>query len=471
MNNQTPIEVSTLESFQSVSDSTKVMGYDQSANKVGFISVGQLKSTTYCGCRWRRSEATPVGEPIGSLPKIERLIDLFGLGGYIVHDDHSRQKLSPTNHNVYLTGGTALLDGQHGHYNWGSGVGIFYAQWYDGEYDCEAVDTVPIPGRLNYYIPVFSRSCAGYAAIDRTNLKLVNYINRDVQYRGGNNNANYDGTWCSLLGKPVSNIPIATAATYARKNGSLWFANSRVVFFITAALMRIYFHNRNIQAGFNASLTADNLHQGGLGSGIDLPFSWGNNGYNPYLDLGAGVDRGDFTGIFSTTITGPDGNTLTVGNIPSFAGLKNFYKYLWAMTEDELLQCNVDGSQTLFVDDVIDGHLFDFSTVTGKTVAGTTPTCSSANWYFIKRMNLENLTMVPVEVGGTESTYYGDGHYNPASTSGLRGALRLGYAGNGGPAGSCMLYGSLAPSRAAANWGFALCEFQKAFSTKPTFFS
>ena len=34
MNNQTPIEVSTLESFQSVSDSTKVMGYDQSANKV-----------------------------------------------------------------------------------------------------------------------------------------------------------------------------------------------------------------------------------------------------------------------------------------------------------------------------------------------------------------------------------------------------------------------------------------------------
>lgn len=262
MNNQSPIEVSTLESLLSVSDSTKVMGYDQSANKVGFISVGQLKSTTYCGCRWRRSEATPVGEPIGSLPKIERMIDLFGLGGYIVHDDHSRQKLSPTNHNVYLTGGTALLDGQHGHYNWGSGVGIFYAQWYDGEYDCEAVDTVPIPGRLNYYIPVFSRSCAGYAAIDRTNLKLVNYINRDVQYRGGNNNANYDGTWCSLLGKPVSNIPIATAATYARKNGSLWFANSRVVFFITAALMRIYFHNRNIQAGFNASLTADNLHQG-----------------------------------------------------------------------------------------------------------------------------------------------------------------------------------------------------------------
>ena len=141
------------------------------------------------------------------------------------------------------------------------------------------------------------------------------------------------------------------------------------------------------------------------------------------------------------------------------------------MTEDELLQCNVDGSQTLFVDDVIDGHLFDFSTVTGKTVVGTTPTCSSANWNFIKRMDLENLAMVPVEVGGTESTYYGDGYYNPASTSGLRGAVRLGDAGSGGLAGSCMLYGDLAPSSAYAGWGFALCEFQKAFSTKPTFFT
>lgn len=141
------------------------------------------------------------------------------------------------------------------------------------------------------------------------------------------------------------------------------------------------------------------------------------------------------------------------------------------MTEDELLQCNVDGSQTLFVDDVIDGHLFDFSTVTGKTVAGTTPTYSSANWYFIKRMNLENLTMVPVEVGGTESTYYGDGYYNPASTSGLRGAVRLGFADYGGRAGSCVLNGNAAPSFAYAYGGFALCEFQKAFSTKPTFFS
>ena len=467
MNN--PIEISSIEDMQSVSGTTKVLSYDSAANKIGFVSVNQVKQTTWCGCRWNMTQATPVGEPVGSLPKIERMIDLFGLGGYIVHNDHSRQKLSPSNHNLYLTGGTALLDGTHGHYNWGSGVGIYYATWRDGVYEYEAVDTVPIPGQMNYYIPVFSRSCAGYAAIDRTNLKLVNYINTAAQYRGGNNNAEYDGTWCSLLGKPATNIPIATAATYARKNGNLWFANSRVVFFITAVLKRIYFHNRSIQQAYNATLTADNLHQGGTGQGCDLPFTWSDNGNNPYIPLSVGVDRGDFTGLLSTTMQNKSGNTVTVGNIPSFAGLKNDYKYLWCMTEDELLQCNADGSQSIYINDTIDGSAFDLSTVNGKILAGTTPVHATASWSFIKKMRLNHLTMVPEEDGGTESTYYGDGYYNPIITSGLRGALRLGAADHGSIAGSCMLIGNFAPSSADANWGFALCEFEKAFTTAPTF--
>lgn len=43
MNNQSPIEVSTLESLLSVSDSTKVMGYDQSDIYIGFA----MNSTEY----------------------------------------------------------------------------------------------------------------------------------------------------------------------------------------------------------------------------------------------------------------------------------------------------------------------------------------------------------------------------------------------------------------------------------------
>ena len=463
-----PIELNTIEDMQSVSGTTKVLGYDAAANKIGFISVNQVKQTTWCGCRWNMTQATPVGEPVGSLPKIERMIDLFGLGGYIVHNDHSRQKLSPSNHNLYLTGGTALLDGTHGHYNWGSGVGIYYATWRDGVYEYEAVDTVPIPGQMNYYIPVFSRSCAGYAAIDRTNLKLVNYINTAAQYRGGNNNAEYDGTWCSLLGKPATNIPIATAATYARKNGNLWFANSRVVFFITAVLKRIYFHNRSIQQAYNATLTADNLHQGGTGQGCDLPFTWSDNGNNPYIPLSVGVDRGDFTGLLSTTMQNKSGNTVTVGNIPSFAGLKNDYKYLGAISENMLLRCNADKSQSLFINNDIDGSLMNLDSVAGNVQIATGPVAEAAGWQYAKEYTLKNLSFFPgSELGGSASTFYGDGYYNPAATDGLRAAYLLGRASNGDVAGSLSLSGSDAVSNAAAHLGAFLCEWAEAFTTEP----
>ena len=117
-------EMKTVEDFQSINDNTKVLGYDASANKYGLISVGKINQTQWCGCRWRKDSLTTEGEPCGSLPKIECMAELFGLGGYLVRNDHSRRKLAVTDHNLFADGGTALLDGSMGHYQWGSGVTI-----------------------------------------------------------------------------------------------------------------------------------------------------------------------------------------------------------------------------------------------------------------------------------------------------------------------------------------------------------
>ena len=111
-------EVKTVEQMQSISDNTQILGYDGTANKYGLISVGKINQTQWCGCRWRKDSLTTVGEPCGSLPKIERMAELFGLGGYLVRNDHSRRKLSPSNHNEFADGGTAYLDGRMGHYQW-----------------------------------------------------------------------------------------------------------------------------------------------------------------------------------------------------------------------------------------------------------------------------------------------------------------------------------------------------------------
>ena len=464
-------EVKNIETLQSVDDNDMLLGFSVSGNKVGLISVGKVNSTQWAGCRWRKDSATTVGEPCGSIAKIERLSDLLGLGGYLVQNDHSRRKLSASNHNLFASGAAAALDGTMGHYQWGWGVTLYYANWEDETYLYEAIDVKPIPGHLNYIIPPGSRSCSGYATLDRTNGNLVSFVSYNAQYRGGNNDASLDSLFNSQLCKPATNVAIAAFATAARKNGNMWLANSRVMFFITAAIKRIVFHDRNIQKALNNTLTADGLRQGGTGTGVGSVTSWQNDwAYYPYINLDAGVEQGDFLGTFSVNVN-DNGTQKSIAGIPSFFGLKNDYKYMYCMCEDILLQCNSGKSQSVYVKNEIDGTTFDLTAVGDKVLIGRTPVYSSAAWQYISKLNLENLVMFPLEVEGTSSTGYADGYYNPATTSGLRGALCLGSAGIGDYAGSAYLNGNNAPSDANAHLAACLCEFAKPFSTVPTLLS
>ena len=286
-------------------------------------------------------------------------------------DAHQRTKLSATNHNLLESGGAADLTGGAGHYQWGWNVPFYYQVYEDDNYLYETVSLGgPRPGFWNYYIPVGSRSCAGYAAMDRTNAKLMSVVNSTAQFRGGNNDASLDAAYNSQLCKPATNMAITAFRTAARKNGTLWFANERVMQYITAALKRIIFGNRNIQAAYNPTLDDNGLRQGGTGTGIDVPADWNNHfHYYPYVRLDVGIEKGDFTGLISTTIT-EDGANRAIGNIPSFYGLKNDYKYLACMSEDMLLQSNAYCSQSLFVLDEIDGSLLNLSSVAGLIQIG-----------------------------------------------------------------------------------------------------
>ena len=429
-----------------------------------------LGTSQWAGCRWRKDSATTEGEPCGSIAKLERLAEIIGLGGYLVQNDHSRRKLSAANHNFFANGDAASLAGDMGHYQWGWSETLYYAHWEDDDYIYEAIDVKPIPGKRNYIIPPGSRSCAGYATIDRVNGNLVSFVSSDPQYRGGNNNAALDELFNSQLCKPATQKSISAFATAARKNGNMWFANSRVMLFMTAAIKRIIFHNRNIQAAVNNTLTIEGLRQGGTGNGVGSVTSWANTwSYYPYIPLSAGVGLGDMVGVFSVEID-DNGTVKDIGGIPSFYGLKNDYKYLGCIEEDVLL-LNSEKAQKVYIKHDIDGSVFDLSSVNGKILAGETPVAGSAGWSYISKLNLEGLVMFPLEVGASATTGYADGYYNPAADSGLRGAFCLGYAGVGGDAGSACLSGDRAPSNALASLAACLCEFARPFSTLPTLFA
>ena len=453
-----------------VGANTYILGYDTKAGKTGLIAVSQVSgSLPWFGRKWAKANSSPVGSPVGDFDLGQTLAKQLGLGGYLVTDAHQRTKLSPTNHNLLETGVAADLTGGAGHYQWGWNVPFYYQVYEDDNFLYETVSLGgPRPGFWNYYIPVGSRSCAGYAAMDRTNARLMSVVNSTAQFRGGDNDASLDGLFNSQLCKPATKMTITAFRTAARKNGTLWFANERVMQYVTAALKRIIFGNRDIQAAFNATVDANGLRQGGTGTGIDQPASWeGSWKLYPYVNLNVGIDQGDFTGILSTTIN-DNGTQKTIGNIPSFYGLKNDYKYLACMSENMLLQCNEDKSQTLYVSDDIDGSNMNLSSVTGLTQIGKGPIASSKGWQYAKEYTLKNLAFFPKEeLGGSSSTFYCDGYYNPAATSGLRGAALLGHASNAGDAGSVFLDGHSAVSAALAHWGAFLCEYAEAFTTQP----
>ena len=462
-------KVKELETLN-VGANTFVVGYDTHANKTGLVAISSIKGNIpWFGRKWRKGNSSPVGTAVGDFDLGQAFARTIGLGGYLVANNHSRQKLSAANHNYLENGAAADLTGASGHYQWGWDVPMYYQVYEDEQFFYETFSLRgPRPGFWNYYIPVGSRSCAGFATMDRTNNILVSAVNSTAQYRGGNNDSSLDSTYKSQLCKPATNLSISTFREAARRNGTLWFANERVMQYVTAALKRVIFGNRNIQAAFNASLDDNGLRQGGTGPGIDLPNNWrGNFGYYPYIRLDVGISEGDYTGINTTPIT-EEGQTKVISQIPSFYGLKNDYKYLGAISENMLLQCNADKSQSLYIDNDIDGTLMNLSSVSGLTRIATGPVAESAGWLYPTSWQLKDLSFFPgTTLGGSASTYFCDGYYNPAADSGLRAAFLLGYADYGDYAGSLCLLGGLAPSVADADLGAFLCEWAEAFTSEP----
>ena len=415
---------------------------------------------TWFGLKKPVGDAQCEGVPCGNLLRLRMMKNIFRLGGYMVKNNHTRRKLSPNDHRYYEDDGSAVVfTGADGHYQWGWGVDIYYANWIEDGYEYEVVDDRQIYGHPCVKIPVGSVSATGRCAIDRTNLILCGYISDDPQYRGGNNEASYDNTWRSQLQSAVTNINVITLAGYARKNGNLWFANERVSIFVVGLLMRIFFHNSHIQAPFIEGVDENGLHRGGLGHGIDYSndVEWSTRGYGLYVKLSTGIEKGDFLGLLSTTIKKSDDSDLVIGNIPCFFGLKNWHKSLWVMEEDSLLVCNSNKTQSMYVKKVIDGQAIDMSTVSGLQLVGATPAHESGSWSPIKQISKAYLSGMPTQDGGSYDTFFGDGYYNPAVTDGtVRGSIRLGNANNGDNAGSCMLNGNNAPSNANANRGAVL---------------
>lgn len=287
-------------------------------------------------------------------------------------------------------------------------------------------------------------------------------VNNDVDYRGGNNNATFDATDHTLLGRPATSISLTNFRAYARKRGSVsWNCNLYQTHRKLWWFFAIEYCNFNSQAAFNAALTADGFHQGGLGAGVTTLASgaWNTwNGYNPFIPCGHTLSLGNHTGVVPYELPAGYGSALTV-QVPSYRGVTNPFGHIWKWTDGCLcnIQSDADGGLSEFF--VCDNPESFASTIgSDYQLRGNLPRKEG----YVKALILgEHGEIMPLEVGGGSTTYLCDYFYTniPASGSSTRGVLFGGTANTGANAGFVYANTSHTPSATSAYFGSRLCFY------------
>lgn len=300
--------------------------------------------------------------------------------------------------------------------------------------------------------------------------KAVSVVNTTTAFRGGGDRANYDDylttesetkdIFRSDLGKPRTSISRATMRTYATNAGSelLCYEYYKWIFYWNYV---IEYANFNPQAAYNAELTADGYHQGGLGPGVtdwaSTATSW--SGYNaayPLTPCGYCNEFGNFTGVKDLVIpecTAQDGtNTVATYTfkVPRWRGFDNPFGDIWTNLDGVVIvRAAANEISTVYTTT----NVSEFTDVVGeKTVAGYEVASSDG---YIKAFDLgETAEIIPSAVGGGATTYICDYHYCNASSTELRTLRVGGSATNGSGAGLGSFASGSGVGIAASNVGF-----------------
>ena len=356
----------------------------------------------------------------------------------LLDDGEVNYWLDPNNSLLKENGNSAILDGRDGQ------VMVFLPQfWYKVSNTSNGVEYRISEKSISGY--THSPACyisAYEASLMRDKSILSSVVNNTANYRGGNNNAEWDEKQQSLLGKPATRINLTNFIKYASNRGEDWYCNYYDAYKKMCFLYLVEYANRNSQAEFIANPTDEGFKQGGLGKGVTTLGSseWSAfNSSNPFIPCGYTNSLGNNTGTKDFTMPSEYGELVV--SVPSYRGIENPFGHIWTWT---------DGLE------VIAGEETTRLEVNGKYVGDL-----ARDEGYIKTMLGEEI--MPVEVGGGSTSYWCDRFYTNAKTSqGQRGVLFGGVALYGSLAGLFYSYTSHAPSAASAAIGSRLCFFKRA---------
>lgn len=337
----------------------------------------------------------------------------------------------------------------------------WYKLYFNGTKFRKMLSEIPLPGYKHvdkFYISTYEArmyrtdnllcSAAGASKLSDPN---------STNFRGGDNTAEWDDTYRSLLGRPVTNLTRDQFRQAARKRGSGWEMYTYNAHKILFWLFAVEYATLDSQKPFNAQKDANGFAQGGLGPGPTQMTDWTNfNNANPLIPCGYTNEFGNGSGEKAYVVKNASGGTHATLMANRYRGIENPFGHIWKYTDGANIQVTTGDSGLSILWTTDDPSNFSDTSYTGYDKKGN---ICRTNGYAKKMLLGEDGDIVSTEVGGSSSTYWCDYYYTYTSANRMQVVLVGGHAGNGSNAGLAYVNTYNAPSGAARNLGSRLCFF------------
>lgn len=345
----------------------------------------------------------------------------------------------------------------------------WYKLYFNGTKFRMMLSEIPLPGYKHvdkFYISTYEArmyrtdnllcSAAGASKLSDPN---------SIHFRGGDNTAEWDDTYRSLLGCPVTYLTRDQFRQAARKRGSGWemytYGAHKTLFWLFA----VEYATLNSQKPFNAQKDANGFAQGGLGPGPTQMTDWTNfNNANPLIPCGYTNEFGNGSGEKAYVVKNASGGTHATLMVNRYRGIENPFGHIWKYTDGANIQVTTGDNGLSILWTTADPSNFSDSSYVGYDKKGN---ICRVNGYAKNTLLGEDGDIIATEIGGSSSTYWCDYYYTNTSTNSLR-LVAVGGGSDGADAGFIRVNTSETPSGAYKHFGSRLCFFPKYKSTEIT---
>lgn len=316
------------------------------------------------------------------------------------------------------------------------------------------LSSIPLPGYKHiskFYIG------SSEAQMLRSLGLLMSDKTNSTDTRGGDNTSEWDNTYRSLLGCPVTNLTRDQFRQAARKRGSGWemytYNAHKTLFWLFA----VEYATLDSQKPFNAQKDANGFAQGGLGPGPTQMTDWTNfNKINPLIPCGYTNEFGNGSGEKAYVVKNASGGTHATLMANRYRGIENPFGHIWKYTDGANIQVTTGDAGLSILWTTDDPSNFSDTSYTGYNKKGN---ICRTNGYAKKMLLGEDGDIVATEIGGSSSTYWCDYYYTNTSANRMQVVLVGGLAGDGSNAGLAGVNADSAPSAAYRGIGSRLCFF------------